>query len=331
MPRLLWYAPGGGLGHVTRAVAILRLLRRRLPDLEARLVVTTPYLHGPLLEGIPTVRLPTPFEWRHTPDGDDGRVLSGLLETLVGTDGPDLLVVDTHADGLCGELSQALLERIPHRALIYRLGGVEPALSENWPRYQLRLSPYPEPVHPETEAVGHVLVRGPDEVYTPAAARRRLAIAEGEGPVVLGFHAGDPGEVSSFFALLEAAVDRLPGTVLRLVTPAPLTEDHRPHRLHYQPVMEILPAADLTLSGAGYNSVGEVRALGLRALFCPFGRSHDRQDARVSADERFALTIEPAELAARILERLSQPRPQPASQVDGAARAAAALATLSGR
>lgn len=328
MRRILWYAPGGGLGHATRALAILRRLRPRIPEAEIVLVLTTPYIQGAILQGLTVLRLPSAFEWQAVGGAERAVALVRALFTALGP--LDLLVVDTFADGLQGELAPAVLELARQRVLIYRISGVDPVTSPAWPFYHRILAPYPEAPHPAAEAVGIVLIRQPEEALSRADARRRLGLdPDAPGPVLLGLHAGDPGEVSSFFELIQAACAllSLPWR-LRLLTPLPVTESHGLERVHLYPAAEVLPAADLVLTGAGYNSHAELSAFGLRGLYCPFTRSHDSQWARLLPEQpRFALTIEPAALAALMQNALRRPPPLPLPPewCDGARRAAACL------
>ena len=251
MRRILWYVPGGGLGHATRALAILRRLRPRIPEAEIVLVLTTPYIQGAILQGLTVLRLPSAFEWQAA--GGAERAVA-LVRALFAALGPfDLLVVDTFADGLQGELTSAVLELARQRVLIYRIGGVDPVTSPAWPFYHRILAPYPEAPHPAAEAVGIVLIRQPEEALSCADARRWLGLdPHAPGPVILGLHAGDPGEVSSFFELIQAACALLPPPwQLRLLTPLPVTESHRLERVHLYPAAEVLPAADLVLTRSG--------------------------------------------------------------------------------
>ncbi|MFO1372678.1 MAG: hypothetical protein U1F42_09895 [Candidatus Competibacteraceae bacterium] len=326
--RVFWYAPGGGLGHATRALAILRHLRPCVPEAEIVLALTTPYIQGAILQGLTVLRLPSAFEWQAAGGAEQAAALVRALFTALGPF--DLLVVDTFADGLQGELTPEVLELARRRVLIYRIGGVDPETSPAWPLYHRILAPYPETPHPAAEAVGIVLIRQPEEALSRTDARRRLGLdPEAPEPVILGLHAGDPGEVSSFFELIRAACETLPSPWwLRLLTPLPTTENYGAEHAHLYPAAEVLPAADLVLTGAGYNSHAELSAFGLRGLYCPFMRSHDSQWTRLLPEQpRFELTLEPAALTALMQNALRQPPPPPLPPewCDGARRAAACL------
>ncbi|MEZ5582669.1 MAG: hypothetical protein R3F37_07785 [Candidatus Competibacteraceae bacterium] len=116
------------------------------------------------------------------------------------------------------------------------------------------------------------MIRQPEEALSRSDARRYLAVPEGSGdPLILAVHAGDPGEVSSLFWLVRLAAEQLTMPHhLRLITPLPISEGHWPERVHLFPAAEVLPAADLVITGAGYNSHAELGCFGQRALFCPF-------------------------------------------------------------
>lgn len=316
-----------------QALAVLRHLRPRVPDADLLLVLTTPFIQGAVLQGLSVLRLLSAFEWQAVGGADRAKALTRALFAALGPF--DLLVVDTFADGLVGELTSELLESARRRALLYRLGGVDPAVSPAWPLYHRILAPYPEAPHPAAEAVGAILIRQPDEALGRADARRRLGLdPDASEPVVLGIHAGDPGEVSGFFGLINAACERLPASWrLRLLTPLPLIDDQGSEWVHCYPAADVLPAADLVLTGAGYNSHAELSAFGLRALYCPFARSHDSQRARLLPEQRrFELTIEPAALAVMIRDALQQPLPEPspAAWYGGARRTAERLVELMG-
>ncbi|MEZ5582670.1 MAG: hypothetical protein R3F37_07790 [Candidatus Competibacteraceae bacterium] len=145
-PTILWYAPGGGLGHATRALAVLRRLRPRIPEVNLLLVVTTPYIQPAVLQGVSVLRLPSAFEWHSGGfEAKATEVVTAMLHALAPF---ALLVVDSFADGLRGELTPELLQLARRRALIYRLGGTDPEQSPAWPCYHRILAPYPQAPHP---------------------------------------------------------------------------------------------------------------------------------------------------------------------------------------
>jgi hypothetical protein len=328
--RIVWYALGGGLGHLNRALAVLRHLRPMVPDAGLLLLMSAPYVHLALEAGIPALRVPGAAEALTFPKGVTGLLAAAAIREL---DPLDLLVVDTFADGLHLELTPEVLGVAARKVLIYREGGVVPAASPAWDLYDTILAPYPVSPHPDAEAVGIIVNRTPGEAYRPTEARRMLGLSEAaERPLVLAMHAGDPGEVLGFFAQVRAASAHLETPHdLRLVTPLPLPGEPWPEVVHLYPASEVLPAADLVLSGAGYNTHAELHLFGKRALFRPFDRSHDVQAARLDAlDAVFGPLTDPVELAEKMKLALERPEPVAADQRDyeGANNVARALAAM---
>lgn len=331
-PRIAWYALGGGLGHLNRALAVIRHLRPLAPDAGVLLLTSAAYPHLAMAAGVPVMRVPGAAEAVQFPKGAVGALVAAVLERLAPL---DLLVVDTFADGLHLELTPEVLGLAARRALIWREGGVAPDASAAWPHYDVVLAPTPTSPRADAPPIGWVLTRRPDEALARADARRALGLpAEAAEPLVLGMHAGEPGEVSGFFEHLAAGAARLgrPHT-LRLATPLPLPGPEwasRPELVHPYPAAEVLPAADLLVCGAGYNSAAEAAAFGVRTLFRPFARSHDDQAARAAGGPIMGALDAPDVVAAAIAAALDAPAPAPAdpATTDGARTAARLLADL---
>jgi hypothetical protein len=327
--KLVWYALGGGLGHMQRALAVMRWLRPRLGS-EAPLVVTSSaYAHLAMAEGIPCLRLPGAHEAQALPEG----VAGGIVQQALAALGPiGCLVVDTFPDGLHGELTPDVLAGAAHKVLVARPGGGTPEASPAWGCYDRVVAPLPTAPWPGVEGVGWVLARRPGEALAPADARRRLGLSpEAERPLVVAMHAGEPGEVVGLFELVREASARLARPHdLRLFTPLPLggwLVD--PRVVHPWPASELLEAVDLLVVGGGYNATAEADAFGVRALRVPFRRSHDDQAARVGDRP---LVAQPgwgvAEWTETLGAALEAPRPSPLApaDTDGARRLAIIVA-----
>ena len=330
--RIAWYALGGGLGHLNRSLAVLRHLRPLVPEAGVLLLTSAAYPHLAMAAGVPVMRVPGAAEAAQFPKGAVGALVAAMLARLAPI---DLLVVDTFADGLHLELGPEVLALARRRALVWREGGVEPEESPAWPHYDLRLAPTPTSPRADAEAVGWVLTRRPEEALAPADARRLLGLGpDADRPLVLGMHAGEPGEVEGFFGPLLAAGARLGRPHdLRLATPLPLPGPAwaaSPSLVHPWPAAEALPAVDLLVCGAGYNSAAEAAAFGVRTLFRPFGRSHDDQAARAAGGRSFGAMDGPEAVAAAIAAALDAPAPLPAdpATTDGARVAARRLVEL---
>lgn len=325
MPRIAWYALGGGLGHLQRALAVLRHLRPLVPDAGVLLLTSAAYPHLAMDAGVPVVRVPGAAEAALFPKGAVGALTATILARIAPV---DLLVVDTFAAGLHLELTPEVLGLAHKKALIWRAGGPEPGGAA----YDLILAPEPVAPRPDVEAVGWVLARRADEGLTPTDARRWLGLAPAaDRPLILGMHAGEPGEVATFFDQLRAAAAQLGRPHdLRLITPLPLAGQPTPGLVHHHPAAELLPAVDLLVSGGGYNSVNEARAFGIRAVRRPFGRSHDDQAARAAGEPTYGPLDDAADVAELLAAALDAPPPLPTDPAltDGARATAMRLAAL---
>lgn len=329
-PSIVWYAPGGGLGHLNRALAVLRHLHPLAKDAQVLMVVSSRHAHLAVEAGLPVLRVPGPDESVGLPTG---AMVAGALRALGAI---ELLVVDTFADGLYGELTPEVLGLARRKALLYREGGVLPDESAAWSDYDEILAPYPVSPHGDALPVGTIVNRLPSDSLSPDDARRRLGLPESpEGPLVLAMHAGTPDEVMAFFQQVRSA-SRLLGRphALRLLTPLPLPGEPWPEVAHVYPASEVLRAADLVLSGAGYNSVAELTLFGKKALYRPFDRSHDVQVARLGDEEAvFGPLTAPEDLVALMRAKLDGPEPYPVDERDyqGARNTANVLAAMLSR
>lgn len=327
-PRVLFYAPGGGLGHLQRALA----LARRLRDQTRPVVLTT-----------------SPFGTSVGSEGLDVRVVTErgasalpALRAAFVEAACDALVADCFAEGPAGELVALEGFLPPRRALVLRRRA-DPA-PVRAPSYELVLSVEAgaeagAPAGARVVVTGPVLIRGLAELPSRSRARRLMGIEEGDArPVLLVLHHGYPGETEALGRLiLAAAPGAAPGWCLRVASLRPLADpDLEAVRVRHWPAMELLPGVDAAVAGGGYASCHEVAAAGVPALHVPMGRRHDGQARRVRALGHGLAVTSPDELPAALANLVAGSRlPRAVSDParwDGALRAASALAAwLRGR
>src|SRR5215468_261416 len=120
--RVLLVAHDGlSAGHITRAIAIARGLRRAAARREIALgavLATTSQAHALLArEPLALVTLPPPAAARQAglADAERRRLVRAALEAVIEGFGPDLIVVDTFPSGPHGEL--AGIAEVGHRAV----------------------------------------------------------------------------------------------------------------------------------------------------------------------------------------------------------------------
>jgi hypothetical protein len=289
---VLYYALGGGLGHLTRALAVRRAWARTvgLP-----FVILT-NCRAPLPE--PAVVLDL------SGDEPDPAGLARLVEALLAELAPQVLVVDAFPAGVLGELPAVLARAACARVALLRL--LRPEWVERWrlpallPRFDLRLALEAGAPDPAAERVAAPLIRDAADLLPPEAARAALGCVLGR-PVVCAVAGGmSAGEVG-LLRLTQRLGEEL-GAQVRLVSPAPRFDGS--WVCHY-PLLEWLAGVDLLVGGAGFNLVHEARATGTPAIWAPQRRLYDDQALRVTG-ERFARS--PAEFDALLRQAVAEAR-----------------------
>jgi hypothetical protein len=282
-PRIISYAFGGGVGHVTRTLAILRQARRLL-GAEVRALTNSPHAHLLEAAGIRTTRLVTAPGWH--PDALADWVFSAAMAFR-----PDVFTVDAFPRGILGEMGRVLPHvPCPTLAILRRLKD------EYVRRYGIGLfacerydaTAFVEDVgEPLTTAAGGratetmpAIVRDAEELLSREEARVRLG-AEPNLPFVLAVASGSEEQARAFVGAVRTAWRGLgqPG-VIRFVGAAHAAEPESA-TFHF-PLIELLPGVDLVIGAAGYNLFHEVHAVGVPAVFLPQNRLYDDQFGRAS-------------------------------------------------
>ena len=302
--RLLYYARGGGHGHVLRGLALLRRLG-----------------HGTLLG---PARL---AHWAAALDVDYVAAPDACDATWIGKlPAPGMLLVDVFPRGVVGELapllgrtSAWLISRWvspdyychpPVRAAITsayeRLVWTEP------PPAALRSLPIPqleiEPVLLGSAALGR------------EEARRALGLATGER-LLLGIGSGDVDHQMRLCRLLGKVADRV-GVELRFVS-AELPPSPPVVRLF--PAARVLAAADVVVTAGGYHAFHETRRIGAPTVFIPQRRRYDDQWQRVLGR---VVATDPVELECCVRRLLTEQVQAAAVAPRAVADGATALARL---
>lgn len=275
---ILLCAPGGGLGHVTRACAIALALRER--GVAARIVSSSRYAEGlGRLTGLAIDAIPS-SRW------------AGDLPEHVKARAPRLAVLDTFPWGLRGEWIGVLPSgvRFVHLARRLKVNAYLDALELAW-----------DPGAPQLERViiaepladGHAELlaqSGGEMVELPGRIRFPLGVVEPPVPPQLDrllksqptwliVHSGPRAELD---ALVEAAeADRDGEGALAAVVPEPPSGLPCPC-FEYFPAAALFPRARRIVTAAGYNLMAEAAPFADRHLAVPFPRRYDDQPARLA-------------------------------------------------
>jgi predicted glycosyltransferase len=237
---ILYYALGGGLGHLTRARKVVDALG--LDDVV--LLTASRFARDPRVTGgLPVFPIPRRL-------GHDREAFRAWLQPVLRE--ADELIVDSFPAGILGELSGMALPPARHVARRLRWNAYEQRLDGPLPDYDAIYA---------LEPIAHDL--GPLEPLELAREPPGEALA-GE-PHWLVVHSGPPHETDELIRRAAGAP--------RLVVVSPLHED-------IYPVAPHLGHAERIITGGGFNAVHEAMPWRERHTIVPFPRALDDQFAR---------------------------------------------------
>ncbi len=306
-PTILYYACGGGLGHVTRAAAILRHLHPAITIL----VLTS------VAEPYPLIHEDLPFRYV-APD----EYFSSTVIDIVSNSHPQVLLMDVFPLGLRAELTEIIPKLMCKKVFIYRhvRADYRPIITSALPYFdQVILAETADPpLLVENIACQPILLREVHELLSRESARQILGVTSNV-PVVLGVSSTDNKWTETFFPILRKALSFTGiSTHLSLAAPGYTGEE----AVNHYPLLELLPGVDVVVGAGGYNLYHEVHSCGVPAIFLPQPRTIDDQQWRTH-DTTTAYS--PEELEARLREALLAPH----TPIDFCNRAAKAADVLS--
>jgi hypothetical protein len=267
---ILYYALGGGLGHITRAQRVLESLGR--VD-QAMLLTASPFARDPrVVGGLPVVHVPP----RLGRDRAEFRSwLYGTLERLH----VDELIVDSFPGGIIGELCGLQLPPARHIARRLRWRAYARRLHGPLPRYELTYV-----LEPLATVHRHELDRCSRRLEQLELPRVAAAETLEPHPHWLVVHSGPDAET---LELVEYAAERRNGAPIVVVSPRP--PSWLPERCEWRDVYPVAPrlaAAERIVTAAGFNLMHETAPVRDRHHFIPFPRPLDDQFARAAAAMR---------------------------------------------
>ncbi|WNG55370.1 hypothetical protein F0U59_11710 [Archangium gephyra] len=294
--RWLIYALGGGMGHLTRAVALGRAARRRGHRVEV--ITNSPFAPGLALEA----ELGEGNVHRLGAELDKHAVRESI-ERLLDRVRPEVLVVDTFPRGLGGELAPLLPGMKARKVLVHR--DLHPDYVERFElarvvdtfdRLLVPGEPAPFAHHPRAMSTPPWLLLDAGELLGVLTARRTLGVPAGEEtvPVVAVLACGRSEEVDESAALAER-LQRMPGprTFVRLLSPSATRK--------LWPALSIMRGIDVLVGAGGYNTVQEARATGTPLVAIARPRLYDRQALRLRDSERISTLDEALERVRELL------------------------------
>ncbi len=270
--RLLYYAMGGGLGHLVRARAFLRTLGWQS---EAIVLTGSEYADDVrIVDGLRLLR--APIELQHDPTAFRDWLLEQLVRLKV-----ENLCVDAFPAGILGELSG--LPALPgvrlwHVARLLRWENYAPLLGADPPRYERcwRLEPL-HVVHQDfldahCERIDDLTLDDDDAIEQ----------APDTGPYWLIVHSGPTEEVAELVTyaceMREAEGVELPLRLACLCPPPALPAGVR--HVDVYPAQGLFAGAQRIVSAAGFNVMWQARRHRARQFVLPMPRRFDDQYER---------------------------------------------------
>ena len=264
---ILYYAVGGGLGHLTRGRRVLEALGL---EKRAALVTASPYARDArITDGIPVIDVPARLE--HEPDEH-----RAWLRDLIRERAAERLIVDAFPAGIQGELS-GLPIAMDYVARILRLDEYRRVVSDI-PRFDTTW------VVEELTADHAELVRAQSERIVTLDLTPAPSAPVETDPYWLIVHSGPEAEVTELVEyaanLRELAADRPERIVVasRCSVSLPpgfeLTDQY--------PVNHLFPMATRIISAAGFNVMCETAPWADKHQAVPFPRRFDDQYLRAA-------------------------------------------------
>jgi hypothetical protein len=299
----LIYALGGGWGHLTRAVAFAKTA----PQASIRILTNSPF----------AAQVQSVF-----PDLDLVVLNSDLpIQTAreqavkaIAAFAPGCLIVDTFPRGLGGELVGVLDSFVGTKVLVHRDLNPRYVAENNLctfvnDKYDLILIPGKSEGRAFAKLQKAVvtdpwLIRNADELPSPSQARQLLKIENDGYPCILICASGTAQELSWFDAVVLELVAHHPRAAIRCVAPTRPPNCPIEYWIKYWPAADLLPAANVVVGGAGYNTVHECLACNVPLVARPWPRLYDRQWQRA---KRAGVTIvdQPDQAASAAIHRVN--------------------------
>jgi hypothetical protein len=264
---ILYYALGGGLGHLTRARKVLEAL-----GTEATLLTASRFAGDPRVTGeLPVLRVPRNL-------GHDRRRFRDWLEGALAALRPAELIVDSFPGGILGELCGMTLPPARHVARRLRWEVYAQRLTGPLPRYDVNYE-----LEPLSAEHARALVGPVERLGLPIAPAGAPLLDEPHWVVV---HSGPNHELERLLAHTADAP--------RIVVVSPRRPARLPERAQWRDVYPVAPHlahAQGIVTAAGFNLMQETAHLRDRHTFVAFERALDDQFARSGAERAAGLAV----------------------------------------
>ncbi len=253
--RILYYGIGGGTGHLIRGISVLR----KFKNFEKILITSSKFSYWAEEEGIEVFKIPSK---------SDFSLIGRKIRNFIVKISPSLLFVDTFPSGCFGELKGLNFRKIFIKRTECKGEGFDMVF--------------------DLKKIPPVLIRDGNELMGRDYLRRKYEISNSQ-KVLFFYHNTNRKEVEDWANKLYKICDMLKLKFFFSSGFSLKGGKLEKYNLSYFPVLEILPMADIVVTGGGYNSYMEVSTLFNSAIFIPFFRKIDHQDDRIDGKRFFKL------------------------------------------
>jgi hypothetical protein len=280
---ILYYALGGGLGHLTRARAVVHTLGLR----DVTLLTASSFAGDPRVTGgLPVITVPLEL-------AIDLASLRAWLAARIARLAPEALYLDAFPAGIRGELSDLPLPAgLPIHYLARRLHWAEYRASAPGPLPPLAVAHILEPLAGEHERfvraqagrVQPLMLQDPPAELSPADRALVAALTRSGRPLWLIIHSDTGGELAELLGYADDLA-RLEGVSPVVAVVAPRGAVELPAgvaHLDIYPATPLFPLVDRLITAAGFNVMRQAAPYRARHHCLPFARRFDDQFARAA-------------------------------------------------
>lgn len=306
---ILYYAVGGGLGHLTRARAVVHSLG--LHD-DIVFVSASPFgRDNRVLGGSHHISVPPGI-------ASDLKVYREWLQDIIEAVGPRLMFIDAFPGGLIGEFCDFCFPRglqLYHISRLLRWDRYKGRLKGEPPHYEMTFC-----VEPLTAEHREFLLRCSNDVTSlelidpPEPESRQVRslfeqVHEQGRKVWLVVHSAPDWETEELYRIAVAGARRgdEPAQIIIIAPPGLSGEQEGATHLSVYPAASLFSLADHVVTACGFNAMRQGCICGNRHIFHPFERSLDDQYLRAERQRRVFARNESAK--GPLLDALHELRP----------------------
>jgi len=302
--KVLFYAINGlGLGHLTRLIAIARQMEKQDSTIKPIFLTSSEACQVLYKHNIPYFKMPSKnlASEANMKISDLSMMYQLMMSNLINTFRPRALVVDTFPLGSLNDLFGILGGKLRVKKIyVHREQRPEKMTQariavQNF--YDLVITPHkkgsakiPVPDEEKLFWAGNILVREKDELLSKAEVLDTLNLPKDKKIVYLTLGGGgDPTDDANINDVIDIISQREDMHIV--IAKAPLCRKTFKSRenitvIDWYPVIELMNAFDIAISGAGYNTFHELLFCGVPSIFIPKLRMYDDQEKRALEAER---------------------------------------------